>query len=60
MDELSFISAWPRDKDVPRKLYVKYRDARGPKKTKIGMYVEALIVASDSEEDLALVQKYFG
>ena len=60
MEELAFISDWPKDKDVPRKLYMKYQEAKGAKKIKIGMYVEALIVACNDEEDFALVQKYWG
>ena len=60
MEELAFISDWPKDKDVPRKLYMKYKESKGAKKIKIGMYLEALIVACNDEEDFALVQKYWG
>ena len=60
MEELPLISDWPKDKDVPRKLYMKYQEAKGAKKIKIGMYVEALIIACNDEENFALVQKYWG
>tara|TARA_Y100001963_G_C6670052_1_gene394655 strand:- start:265 stop:453 length:189 start_codon:yes stop_codon:yes gene_type:complete len=60
MEEIAkLVSRWPKDRDVPRLLLDKYVAARGSKKTKIGMYVEALLVACNTEDDVALVEEYW-
>ena len=33
MEELAFISDWPKDKGVPRKPYMKFQKAKGVKMT---------------------------
>ena len=50
---------WPQDKTVPKQLRMAYDQAKGEDKWKIGMLSEALMVAAETEEDFALVAKYF-
>ena len=50
---------WPKDRTVPRRIRALHDAAPGPYKQQIGMIVEALIVASGSQEDIDLLTKYF-
>jgi len=50
---------WPQDKTVPKQLRVAYDQAKGEDKWKIGMLSEALMAAADTQDDIALVVKYF-
>ncbi len=61
MEEIAkLVSGWPEDREVPAKLRRKWKDSRGAKKDEIAKYVEALVVASENEEDIALVEKHWG
>ena len=51
---------WPKDRTVPKQLRVAYDHAKGEDKWKIGMLSEALMAAADTQQDIALVAKYFG
>jgi hypothetical protein len=59
-EAIALVGGWPRDKTVPKKLRAAYDKATGEEKWQIGSLSEALMVAAESEEDLALVAKYFG
>ena len=50
---------WPRDRTVPRRIKALHDAAQGHYKQQIGMVVEALVVASTSQEDVNLVTRYF-
>jgi hypothetical protein len=50
---------WPADKTVPKRLRAAYDQAQGDDKWQIGMLSEALMVASEGEADLDLVNKYW-
>ena len=50
---------WPKDRTVPKQLRVAYDHAKGEDKWKIGMLSEALMAAADTQQDIALVAKYF-
>ena len=58
-EAITLAGQWPKDRTVPKQLCVAYDKAKGEDKWKIGMLVEALIVASVGEADIALVGKYF-
>jgi hypothetical protein len=58
-EAIALAGGWPRDKTVPKKLRVAYDEATGEEKWQIGTLSEALMVAAETEEDLALVNKYW-
>jgi hypothetical protein len=59
-EAVKLVSQWPKDRTVPKQLRVAYDKAKGEDKWKIGTLTEALMAASESEADTALVAKYFG
>ena len=59
-EAVKLVSQWPKDRTVPKQLRVAYDKAKGEDKWRIGTLAEALMVACESEEDFALVAKYFG
>jgi hypothetical protein len=59
-EAVKIAQGWPADKSVPMRLLVAYNAAKGMDRQLIGSLSEALMVAAESEEDLALVAKYFG
>ncbi len=58
-EAIALVGGWPRDKTVPKKLRVAFDQAAGEGKWQIGMLSEALMVAAETEEDFALVNKYW-
>ena len=58
-EAVKLVGRWPQDKTVPKQLRMAYDQAKGEDKWKIGMLSEALMVAAETEEDFALVAKYF-
>ena len=50
---------WPKDKTVPKRLRQAYDQATGEEKWQIGTLSEALMVAAETEDDIALVVKYW-
>ena len=59
-EAVKLVGQWPKDRTVPKQLRVAYDHAKGEDKWKIGMLSEALMAAADTQQDIALVAKYFG
>ncbi len=55
-EAIDVLGLFPRNKKSPMQLRVLYEKARGEEKFKIGYMVEALYAASESEEDIKLIQ----
>jgi len=56
---VELIQGWPEDRSVPRKLKAGIDSAKGLDKALMNQMVEALAVASASQADFDLVEKYF-
>ena len=60
LDEaVELVQGWPEDRSVPRKLKEGIASAKGLDKALMSQMVEALAVASASQADFDLVEKYF-
>ena len=58
-EAVELIQGWPEDRSVPRKLKAGIDSAKGLDKALMSQMVEALVVASTSQADFDLVEKYF-
>lgn len=55
------VSQWPEDRSIPQQLAQAIEESQNnEQKAQLGMLVEALIAASQTQEDLALIQEFFG
>ncbi len=59
-DAIVLAGTWPENREVPELLRAAYKKARGEEKEQIGSLVEALQAASETDGDLALIDKYWG
>lgn len=50
---------WPLNRTIPRRIKALYDAASSPYKQQIGMVVESLVVASESQQDADLLSQYF-
>lgn len=57
---VEIVGGWPSDRSAPRQLSELIDGAQGEEREQMGMLVEALVVASVTEADNALVRRYFG
>lgn len=53
------VGDWPKDRSVPRKLREAINNADGLDQVLMGNFVEAIVTASGTPEDFALIDKYF-
>ena len=51
---------FPKDKSIPRKIYVAMEEAKGEEKKKFGQIIEGLYIDCRSDEDYDLIDKFFG
>lgn len=59
-EAIALVAKWPEDRSVPQQLADGISQSKNEiQKAQLGMLVEALIAASESQEDLALIQEYF-
>lgn len=58
-EAVELVKGWPKDRSVPSKLKVGINAAKGLNRALMSQLVEALVVASSTEADLALIQKHF-
>ena len=58
-EAVELVSSWPKNRNVPSRLKAGIASAKGIDRVLMGNLVEALVVASETEADLKLVQKYF-
>ncbi len=56
----TLVRQWPQSKEVPRLLRDLYDKNRGPNDWLIGQCIEALTAAAESEEDLTLIDVWWG
>ena len=56
----TLVRQWPQNKEVPRLLRDLYDKNRGPNDWLIGQCTEALSAAAESEEDLTLIDVWWG
>ena len=56
----TLVRQWPQSKEVPRLLRDLYDKNRGPNYWLIGQFSEALSAAAESEEDLTLIDVWWG
>lgn len=59
-EAIELVGRWPKDRTVPARLDKAVKAARGQERQQLGMLFEALLAASETPEDLALVSKYNG
>jgi len=58
---VTLVSQWPDDRTIPEQLSEAIEQAENPEqKAQLGMLVEALFAAAQTQEDLALIQEFFG
>ncbi len=58
---IALVAKWPEDRTVPQQLADGIRQSKNEiQKAQLGTLVEALIAASETQEDLALIQEHFG
>lgn len=58
-EAVAIAGRWPEDKTVPQRLRAAYDKATGDTRFEIGLLSEALIVASQTAEDIAIVNEYW-
>ena len=58
-EAVELVKGWPEDRTVPRKLALGIADAKDEDVFMMGMLVEVLNTACDSQADFDLVAKYF-
>lgn len=58
-EAVALVSLWPKDRSVPRRLKAAHDRARGLDRVEIGLLQEALVAASETEQDLRLVAEYW-
>ena len=58
-EAVELVKGWPEDRSVPSKLKAGIDAAKGLDHVLMGQLVEALVLASSTEADLALIQKHF-
>ena len=58
-EAIELVKGWPEDRTVPRKLAQGIADAKGEDVFMMGLLVEALSTACNTEADFDLVAKYF-
>ena len=56
----TLVRQWPQNKEVPRLLRDLYEKNRGSNDWLIGQFSEALSAAAESEEDLTLIDVWWG
>jgi hypothetical protein len=57
---IALVAKWPEDRSVPQQLAEGIKESRNQtQKAQLGMLVEVLIAASETQEDLALIQEHF-
>lgn len=54
------VGSWPANRSVPRLLAQAVSSSRGEKQVLMGQMVEVLMAASKTEQDFALIERYFG
>ena len=59
-DAVELVKGWPEDKAVPRQLAQGIASADVDEVFLMGMLVEVLTTAAETEADHALIEKYFG
>jgi len=55
----NLVRSWPADRSVPARLSAAITSAKGVERQQMQMLVEALYVASVTDADTRLLQKYF-
>lgn len=58
-EAVQLVGRWPLDKTVPMQLSLAIQTATGREQAEIALLIEALIVAAETPEDLALIQEHF-
>tara|TARA_B100000902_G_scaffold357612_1_gene372215 strand:- start:1110 stop:1301 length:192 start_codon:yes stop_codon:yes gene_type:complete len=58
-EAISLISAWPRDRNVPRLMKDVYKRSNKDDRIDIVRATESLYAAAGSDEDIELIQKYW-
>jgi hypothetical protein len=56
---VEIVRGWPLDKTAPARLAAAIESAEGLEKAQMALLVEALVVAAETPEDLALIQEHF-
>lgn len=59
-EAIELVKGWPEDRSVPSRLKAGIDTARGLDRALMSQLVEALVVASSAEADLASIRKHFG
>lgn len=59
-DAIELVGRWPSDRTVPRRLAEGIAATSGREAAMMGQLAEALMSASRTEEDFALIQKHLG
>ena len=59
-EALILSKGFPKDRDVPRKIYAAMTKTRGDGRKKFEQIVEGLFVDCRSDADFNLIDKYFG
>lgn len=59
-DAIELVGRWPSDRSVPRLLAEGIAATSGRQAAMMGQLAEALVSASRTDEDFALIEKHFG
>jgi hypothetical protein len=57
-EAIELVGRWPQDRTVPSRLNKAVQAAKGVERQQLGMMFEALMAASETQEDFELVRKY--
>tara|TARA_R100000742_G_C4194892_1_gene25813 strand:- start:41 stop:238 length:198 start_codon:yes stop_codon:yes gene_type:complete len=51
---------FPKDKNVPKQIFIAMEQAEGEEKKKFGQIIEGLYIDCKSDEDYDLIDRFFG